>query len=240
MIPIEGSDEYKQTNEIKIASLLLDLIDDIEGVTVSGDALLTQRELARYLKTRKAYYHFTVKNNQKTLRQDIETQFENRGAADFTEPFTLVHGRLESRRIWVSTELNDFLEFPDVKQVFAIERRTTSKKTGKKSDELIFGITSQPPEQATPEQVLETNRFHWSIENGCHYIIDAIYDEDRSQIRTGHGPVNITRMRRFAVGLLKSSGVKNITQKMRQMAHRVRIVFDYLRMTKKYWTEIIQ
>jgi len=38
--------------------------------------------------------------------------------------------------------------------------------------------------------------------------IDAIYDEDRSQIRTGHGPVNMTRMRRFAVGLLKSSGVK--------------------------------
>jgi len=155
MIPIAGSDEYKQTNEIKIASALLDLLDDIEGVTVSGDALLTQRGLARYLKKRKAYYHFTVKDNQKNLRQDIETQFENRGAADFIEPFTLVHGRLESRRIWVTAELNDFLEFPDVKQAFAIERRITNKKTGKTSNELVFGITSKPQEQASPEQVLK-------------------------------------------------------------------------------------
>jgi len=112
--------------------------------------------------------------------------------------------------------------------------------SGKTSNELIFSITSKPSEQAAPEQVLETNRSHWVIENGCHYIIDAMYDEDRSQIRTGHGPVNITRMRRFAVGLLKSSGVKNITQKMRQMAHKVRIVFDCLRMTKKYWPEMSQ
>jgi len=51
----------------------------------------------------------------------------------------------------------------------------------------------------------------------------------------GYGPGNMTRMRRFAVGLLKSRGVKNITQKMRQMAYKARMVFDYLRMTKKYW-----
>jgi len=38
MIPVEGSDEYKQTNEIKIASALLDCIDNIENVTVSADA----------------------------------------------------------------------------------------------------------------------------------------------------------------------------------------------------------
>ena len=37
-----------------------------------------------------------------------------------------------------------------------------------------------------------------------HYIIDWNYDEDRSRIRTGFGPENITRLRRFAVGILKS------------------------------------
>ena len=234
-IPVEGSDAYKQTNEIKIASVLLDLFDSIAGVTITADALLTQRKFARYLSERDAYYHFTVKDNQKNLRQDIATLFEQRGAADFTEPATLAHGRIESRSIWVSTALNGYLDFPDVGQVFAIERNTTNKKTGKSSRELIFGITSRTPEQDSPEQVLATNRGHWAIENGCHYIIDSIYDEDRSRIRTGHGPENMTRMRRFAVGLLKSRGVKNITQKMRQMAYKVRMVFDYLRMTKKYW-----
>jgi len=69
-----------------------------------------------------------VKDNQKTLRQDIETLFEHRGAADFTEPVKLAHGRIESRRIWASAALNTFLDFPDVGQVFAIERNVTIKK----------------------------------------------------------------------------------------------------------------
>src|SRR2546429_8877406 len=60
-----------------------------------------------------------------------------------------------------------------------------------------------PPQQAGPHQVLKVNRGHWTIENSCHYIIDWNYDEDRSRIRTGHGPENITRLRRFAIGVLK-------------------------------------
>ena len=59
-LPVEGRDEEKQTNEIKIAIPLLDAID-IQGKTVTADALLTQRELARYLvEERDAHYYFTV------------------------------------------------------------------------------------------------------------------------------------------------------------------------------------
>ena len=61
-LPVEGSDEEKQTNEIKIAIPLLNNID-IKGKTITADALLTQRELASYLVERKAHYHFTVKGN---------------------------------------------------------------------------------------------------------------------------------------------------------------------------------
>ncbi len=208
---------------------------NIEGVVVSGDALLTQRELACHLvEDRKAHYHFTAKGNQKGLLEDISVYFEDRGRPDFAEPTTLAHGRIESRRIWTTTALNDYIKFPYVRQVFVIERHVIQKKTGKESTELAFGMTSQSPEQASPEQVLETNRKHWVIENSCHYIIDHVYDEDRSQIRTGHGPENMSRLRRFAVGLLKSRGVKNVSKKIRQMASRTRMVFDYLRMTKKY------
>ncbi len=237
LIPVAGSDEFKQTNEIKIAAPLLESIE-LEGVVVTADALLTQCEFGRHLvEDRKAHYHFTVKANQKNLLDDISVYFQDRGAADFTEPAELDHGRIESRKIWLTAALNDHLTFPYVGQAFAIERNVTIKKTGKTSQEIIFGITSQTPEQACPEKVLATNRGHWAIENGCHYIIDAIYDEDRSQIRTGHGPANMTRLRRFAVGLLKSRGVKNIAQKMRQMSYKARMLFDYLRMTKKYWQE---
>jgi len=45
-LPVAGCDEEKQTNEIKTAIPLLDAID-IRGKTITADALLTQRELAR-------------------------------------------------------------------------------------------------------------------------------------------------------------------------------------------------
>ena len=82
------------------------------------------------------------------------------------------------------------------------------------------------------------NRGHWSIEDSCHYILDWNYDEDRCRIRTGHGPENITRLRRFAIGIIKSKGVYSVAQKMRELTRNVRLVFDYLRMTKNTCTPI--
>lgn len=98
--------------------------------------------------------------------------------------------------------------------------------------DIVYGITSRLAEDANAERILKINREHWSIENSCHYIIDWNYDEDRSRIRIGHGPENITRLRRFAVGLIKSKGVSNVAKKMRQLHRSVRLVLDYLKMTK--------
>ena len=65
------------------------------------------------------------------------------------------------------------------------------------------------------------------------YIIDWHYDEDRIRIRTGFGPENITRLRRFAVGILKSfqKPAQSIAAMMRALCFRTRLEFDYLRMT---------
>jgi predicted transposase YbfD/YdcC len=211
---------------------LLDPID-IQGKDISADALLTQRELAEYLVTkRKAHYYFTVKGNQLGLLQDLELYFKDRGKPHFVEHTTCDHGRIETREIWITTELNSYLNFPHVGQSFVIERHCIEKKTGESSLDIAYGITSRTPKQADPQRVLKVNRGHWTIENSCHYIIDWNYDEDRSRIRTGYGPENITRLRRFAIGVIKSKGVRSVAQKMRQLTLNVRLVFDYLRMTK--------
>ncbi len=63
-------------------------------------------------------------------------------------------------------------------------------------------------------------------------MLDWNYDEDRSRIRTGYGPENITRLRRFAIGVIKSRGTPSVAQKMRPLTRHVRLVFDYLRMTE--------
>ena len=184
------------------------------------------------VRQRKAHYHFTVKNNQPGLFQDIALYFNDRQAADFVLCDPPDHGRIEIRKIWTTTELNDYLNFPHVGQAFVIQREFTDKKTGKSSRDIAYGITSRTPKQANPQRVLTTNRGHWSIENSCHYIIDWNYHEDRSRIRTGHGPENITRLRRFAISIIKSKGVRSVAQKMRQLMLNVRLVFDYLHMTE--------
>ncbi|MDZ7751143.1 MAG: ISAs1 family transposase [Gammaproteobacteria bacterium] len=205
---------------------------EIAGRDITADALLTQRGLAAYIVERQAHYHFTVKGNQPTLANDIALHFERRGAPDFAEPPTLAHGRIETRRIWASTALNSYLDFPHIGQVFLIEREVLIKKTGKRSCEIALGITSRSPQQASPERLLAIDREHWRIES-THYIIDWNYDEDRSRIRTGYGPENVTRLRRFAVGILKSfqKPRQSIAQMMRQLASSSRRILDYLRLT---------
>jgi len=231
-LPVAGSDKEKQTNEIKIAAPLLDNID-IQGKTITADALLTQRTFARYLvEQRNAHYHFTAKGNQKQLLEDIAFSFSSKNRKpDYTTSGNCDHGRIETRHIWVTTELNEYLDFPHVGQAFKVERISYNKKTGKETREVAHGITSKTPDLASAEQILMDNRGHWSIENSCHYIIDWIYDEDRSRISKGYGPENMTRLRRFAVGLIKSKGVSNVAQKMRQLSFNTRSVFDFLRMT---------
>lgn len=142
------------------------------------------------------------------------------------------HGRIETRKIWVTTQLNPYLTFPYVAQAFAIERVVIHKKSGKRSCEIAYGITSQADDDASAIDILNTNRNHWCIENSCHYILDWNYDEDRCRIRTRYGPENISRIRRFAIGVIKAISSNGVAETMRKLTMNVRSVFDYLKMTK--------
>lgn len=223
-LPVAGSFDSRKTNEIGMFIPLLDGID-IKGKDITADALLTQRKLATYVVQREAHYHFAVKGNQATLQSDIALLFQNREASGFIAVSPLAHGRIETRRIWCSAALNTYLDFPHVGQVFLIGREVIRKNNGKVSTEVAWGMTSRSPDQASPERILELNR--------CHYVIDWNFDEDRSRIRTGNGPENISRLRRFAVGVIQfiSDGKSSVAQKMQQLNRNTRLVFDYLRMT---------
>lgn len=230
-MPVEGRDELKQTNEIGMFIPVVDTLD-IDGKTITGDALLTQRKLGHYLVAeRSAHYVFIAKDNQPLLAEAIRRVFENRGAPDYSEPVTLAHGRLESRSIWISTALNEYLDFPFVGQVFAIQRHTIIKKTGQETQEIVYGLTSHSSVSASAKQVLAFNRAHWGVESH-HYVLDWNWNEDRCTIRTGHGPENITRLRRFTTGLIKTISKDSVASTIRMLARNVRRVFDYLRMTK--------
>ena len=50
-------------------------------------------------------------------------------------------------------------------------------------------------------------------------------------MRTGHGPENMTCLRRFAVGLIKAKSNDSVAGTIAKLARKVRRVFDYLGMT---------
>ncbi|MDX2464916.1 MAG: ISAs1 family transposase [Porticoccus sp.] len=230
-LPVKGSDELKQTNEIGMFIPVLDAID-ITGKTITGDALLTQRKLAHYVvEERSAHYVFTVKDNQPTLREAISLLFDKRGKPDYQEPFCLAHGRIESRSIWTSSKLNEYVDFPFGEQVFVIQRNTINKKTDKQSDEVVYGISSHTPDTANAEKLLQYNRLHWGVESH-HYILDWNWNEDRCTISKEYGPENITRLRRFATGLIQTKSKDSVASTIEKLARSVRLVFDYMRMTK--------
>jgi predicted transposase YbfD/YdcC len=131
-----------------------------------------------------------------------------------------IHGRLEIRQIWTSTELNTYLDFPYVRQILCIRREVTHLKTNKKTVEIVYGITSLPTEKATPEQLLQLNRGHWGIFNRLHYVRDVTFDEDRSQIRTKNVPVVMASLRNFVISLLRWFKKTNIAAILREMAAR--------------------
>ena len=210
---------------------MLDALElDLSGITVTTDALLTQRNLAERLHHRRAHFVFTVKGNQPTVLADLELFFRYRSDPDFREPLQLQHGRLKSRAIWTTTRLNHYLSFPHVEQAFLIERTVIHKSTGKRSVEHAYAITSHTPDSASPQRLLALNRGHWCVES-AHHILDTAFDEDRCRIRTGHGPENTSRLRRFAIGLIRSHS-QSVAAALRKLQRNTRLVSDYLKLTR--------
>ncbi len=164
---------------------------------------------------------FTVKGNQKTLHDDIRLLLDGdvvRRAPDVTdESLKPEHGRRERRSIRVSSALNDYLDVPGVGKVFAVHCETA------------YGVTSLTPRVASPQRLLALNRGHWMIE-ATHHSLDWSFDEDRSRIRSGHGPETMTLLHYVAIGLIKDRGLA-VAETMRNLSRNPRRGLDLLKMT---------
>ncbi len=132
---------------------------------------------------------------------------------------------METREIWVSSDLNDYLAFPHVGQVFFIRRTTTDLdgnvvKGRKSTVDTVCGVTSLSSKQARPAQLLAYNRGHWQIENRLHHVRDMAYDEDRSQVRRHGRPHAMATLRNVAISLLRLAGAENIAAATRYLGRQ--------------------
>ncbi len=210
-----------KTNEITVITQMLKTLL-IENRVITMDALLTQRAIAKEILGRGGNYLMVVKDNQGELLKWVSAVFEQtiwlREPVQTAEMKDAAHDRIETRKLWASASLSDHGLWPGLEQVFKIERRVVKKKTGKQSEEVVFGVTSLTAEQASAEQLLKMSRQHWHIENKSHWVRDVTYDEDRSQVRCGSIPQIMAAIRNTAIGLMRRAGETNIAAGCRRFA----------------------
>ena len=220
-------------NEIKAAPRLLEAIG-LRSKVVSGDAMLAQRQLSAQVVEGGGEYVRTVKKNQSQLRDDIAALFqcepcEPAAATGVRDSFSAAaldkgHGRIEKRVLTASSDLNDYLDWPHVQQVFRLERRFEYVNQGKTTCETVYGVTSLRPDQASPQRLLEIVRTHWNIENGLHYRRDETLREDWCHLRLGHTQRMMAAVNKLVLnlvlGLLLRRGVRNVPRQRRWYAAR--------------------
>jgi len=217
-------EEDKAKSELAVASLLVKLVD-WKGKVLTGDALYCQRLLCQALLQAGGDYLFLVKANQPQLFEALRLLFETPPPAKRAGESVLylpeqhaqtqekAHGRLERRSIRVSSELNEYADWPGLQQVFEIRRRWRAKGVWKES--IRYGVTSLPTTLAIPERVLTLKRGHWGIENRLHYVKDVTMGEDRSTVHKDHGPKIMAALRNTVVSLLRRAGFSTIAARMR-------------------------
>src|SRR5512135_1023955 len=208
----------EKSNEITAIPELLSLVD-IRGAIITIDAMGTQKAITERIVAGGADYVLALKGNQGMLHQAvidyIDDQLEG-DLADAQEHVTTEkgHGREETRtylQLPAPQELPGFMLWKGLKSIGL----TTSccLRDGKETIEVRYYISSL---EVDVKQFARAVRGHWSIENGCHWVLDMTFREDESRLRERHLRENFAWLNRFALSLLKQHpGRQSLVMKRR-------------------------
>jgi predicted transposase YbfD/YdcC len=216
----------QKANELTVTPQLLGQIT-LTGVVVTGDALFAQRSLSAQIVAAGGEYIWQVRRNQPELYDDIAWLLaplradEQARDYDFRTYTSLDkgHGRLEERRIRVSSMLAGSSDWPGLAQVFAVTSRITDGR-GRTTEEVRYGVTSRTAAEASPAALLAFVRAHWRQENGLHYRRDVTLGEDRSQVRLGQAPQVLASLNNVVIGVAARQAASNLAALQRRVAYQ--------------------
>lgn len=197
----------EKSNEITAIPELLQLLA-LDGCIVTIDAMGCQKEIAATIVGQQADYVLALKGNQGQLYENVRLFFDHgmetgfgRIPVDTHETLDADHGRIETRRYWITSALEglvDRSQWPGIQSIGMVEcERETDGET---SVERRYYISSLA---ADAEQFGAAVRSHWAIENRLHWCLDVAFREDDSRVRKDHGPDNMAMLRHLTLNLLR-------------------------------------
>lgn len=181
---------------------------ELQGGSVTIDAMGCQRDLAQKIVEQGADYVLALKGTQPTRAQAVKQCFLTGPEAethwrqsDDHEQSARGHGRVETRRAWVSADLDEELRaaaWPGLQSIGLVAApRTVGEKT---SVAPRFSLSSLPPHAYEFAQAVRT---HWGIENQLQWTLEVTLREDQSRLRTGYGAENFAVLRPIALNLFR-------------------------------------
>jgi len=212
----------EKSNEIVAIPKLLDMLV-VEGAIITIDAMGCQRAIAQKIIDKKADYVFGLKGNQGSLRQDVELFVTEQKAKDFAdttisraETIDADNGRIETRTTTVVHDV-DWLrkrhDWPGLNAIAMVE--STRETAGVIEKDTRFYITSLVMLAHLLGPVI---RSHWAIENSLHWVMDMVFRDDESRVRTNHAPANFTTIKHMAHNLLRRPTSKDSFRLRRKVA----------------------
>jgi predicted transposase YbfD/YdcC len=200
----------EKSNEITAVPQLLNMLS-LKGCIVTLDAIGCQRAIVERIVEKEADYVIALKGNQETLHEAAKAAFAGVGEGDaktpsplYSETFDEGHGRVETRRCWVTSQVEAYArhgEWKGLSSFIMVESERTEREKNETHVERRYFISSLSADNA--ERALSVIRTHWSVENDLHWSLDVAFREDESRVREERAQQNMGMMRRLALSLLK-------------------------------------
>ena len=203
-----------KSNEITAIPKLLRILD-LAGCIVTIDAMGCQKKIAKEIIESDADYVLALKGNQGTAHKEIRSFFDDlvppdpsmgqpptHEHLDYIETVDGDHGRIETRRYWIS---NDIEWFQDKKlwdglQCVGMVESVREIGEERSYERRCFLISTD----CDARVFAKACRGHWGVENPLHWTLDVTFSEDNNRARTGHAAENLAALRRLALNMLKT------------------------------------